>query len=114
MEKVGESMLASLLTLSQASSPYFCCSLMFYINPNVLSRTLCLYLDVPREVFEDETVHGGPKLVSEERPRRGRYEDGGVAWWISRVTGQPRAMMHDDQIACGYMTSYRIDISYRI
>ena len=69
MEKVGESMLASLLTLSQASSPYFCCSLMFYINPNVLSRTLCLYLDVPREVFEDETVHGGPKLVSEERPR---------------------------------------------
>ena len=64
-----------------------------------------VYLNVAREVFEDETVHGGPKLVSEERPRWGRYEDGGVAWWISRVTGQPRAMMHDDQIACGYMTS---------
>ena len=73
-----------------------------------------VYLNVAREVFEDETVHGGPKLVSEEGPRRGRYEDGGVAWWISRVTGQPRAMMHDDQIACGYMTSYRIDISNQI
>ena len=76
MEKVGESMLASLLTLSQASSPYFCCSLRFYIFIQIRDGlflhelcTLYLYLDVAREVFEDETVHGGPKLVSEEKPR---------------------------------------------
>ena len=37
MEKVGESMLASLLTLSQASSPYFCCTSRFVINPQPIA-----------------------------------------------------------------------------
>ena len=37
MEKVGESMLASLLTLSQASSPYFCCTSRFVMNPQPIA-----------------------------------------------------------------------------
>ena len=37
MEKVGESMLASLLTLSQASSPYFCCTPRFVRNPQPIA-----------------------------------------------------------------------------